>query len=274
MFVTRFAPSPTGLLHLGHAYSAWAAHSRARAAGGQFLLRLEDIDSTRCRPAYHEAVLEDLTWLSLQWDGAVRVQSEHLPDYQAALGRLAPFLYPCFCSRADIQRAQAAPHGAAPRYPGTCRTLTAAEATDRMASGAPYALRLDTARANQAAGRLRFFEEQAGWIDAEPERLGDVILARRDICTSYHLCVVHDDALQNVTHVIRGEDLRESTHIHVLLQQLLGLPTPTYAHHPLLRGPDGARLAKRDGAPTLRSLREAGASPESVLKRFQPSEDR
>ncbi len=237
------------------------------------MLRLEDIDATRCRPEYHKTIIDDLTWLDLTWDGPVRVQSEHLPDYQTALKKLEPFLYPCFCSRADILlRAQSAPHGAETLYPGTCRSLSPSAAAAKIATGGAYALRLNTTRALQTTGTLRFFEEDHGWMDAQPEKLGDVILARRDICTSYHLCVVHDDAVQKITHVIRGEDLRESTHIHVLLQRLLNLPTPIYAHHPLLHDDDGKRLAKRTGAPTLKTMREAGISAESVLKRFHQSE--
>jgi glutamyl-Q tRNA(Asp) synthetase len=259
MFVTRFAPSPTGFLHLGHAFSAWTAFSRAREAGGQFLLRLEDIDATRCKPEYAAAILEDLAWLQIAWDGAVRVQSAHLPDYAAALERLAErgLVYPCFCSRRDILRAQSAPHGAAGVYPGTCRALPA---TERR--------RLDAVRAVASAPALRFFEEGKGWVAAEPARLGDVILARRDVPTSYHLCVVHDDALQGVTHVIRGEDLAESTHTHVLLQHLLGAAAPVYAHHRLLTEAGGRRLAKRDFAATLRSMREAGETAQAVLQKF------
>jgi glutamyl-Q tRNA(Asp) synthetase len=271
--ITRFAPSPTGLLHLGHAFSAWVAYSRARAAGGAFLLRLEDIDSTRCKPAFAAAIIEDLTWLGLRWDGEIRVQSAHLPDYEAALGTLAArgLLYPCFCSRAEILRAQAAPHGAATVYPATCRDLPEAERRARIAAGAPYALRLNTGQAAGGLQDLRFFEENQGWITAEPGRLGDVILARRDVPTSYHLCVVHDDALQAVTHVTRGQDLFESTHIHVLLQRLFGLPTPIYAHHRLLTDSTGKRLAKRDFAVTLQSMREAGTQPGDLLRTITES---
>jgi len=267
MLVTRFAPSPTGHLHLGHAYSAWAAWRRAE----RFHLRLEDIDTTRCRPEYAAGILEDLEWLGLRWHGAPRVQSEHLPEYRAALAQLDSrgLLYPCFCTRAEIARAQSAPHGAEPVYPGTCRHLGPHEAAARIAAGAPHALRLNLERALAQAGPLRFFEESQGWITAQPQRLGDAVLARKDIPTSYHLCVVHDDAAQGITHVIRGEDLFEATHLHVLLQALLGLPTPIYAHHPLLRDASGRRLAKRDGAQTLRSLRQSGIAAEAILKRFK-----
>lgn len=266
--VSRFAPSPTGHLHLGHAYSAWAARRRADV----FHLRLEDIDATRCRPEYAAAIEEDLRWLGLAWDGPVRRQSAHFPEYAAALARLRErgLLYPCFCSRADIARAIAAPHGAEEQtYPGTCRHLTEAERQKRIAAGAPYALRLDMAAAQAQAGPLRFFEESAGWIAAQPMRLGDVVLARREMPASYHLCVVHDDAQQAITHVIRGEDLREATHIHVLLQTLLGLPTPVYIHHKLILGPDGNRLAKRDKSQTLRALRAAGTTAASILQNFE-----
>jgi glutamyl-Q tRNA(Asp) synthetase len=255
---------------LGHAFSAFCGWSRARAAGGRFLVRLEDIDATRCKPAFADGILEDLAWLGLHWDGDVRVQSAHLADYRAALDGLAGrgLLYPCFCTRAEIARAQAAPHGAEAVYPGTCRDLSEAERAARMAGGAAYALRLDVARAMEGVTGLRFFEEARGWIEAEPGRFGDVVLARKDTPTSYHLCVVHDDAAQGVTHVTRGEDLFEATHVQVLLQRLLGLPTPVYAHHRLLMDASGKRLAKRDKAATLRAMREAGISATDILERF------
>ncbi|HTJ90264.1 MAG TPA: tRNA glutamyl-Q(34) synthetase GluQRS [Acidocella sp.] len=265
---SRFAPSPTGFLHLGHAFSAWTAWARA----DRFWLRLEDIDTSRCRPEFCAGILEDLAWLGLDWEPEVRAQSEHFAEYGAALGRLEQrgLLYPCFCSRAEILRAQAAPHGADPVYPGTCRHLPAAERAAKIAAGAPYALRLDMAEALRQAGPARrFFDEAHGWTTAVPEAFGDVILARRDVPTSYHLCVVHDDALQGVTHVIRGEDLRAVTHLHVLLQALLDLPTPAYAHHRLLTDAAGKRLAKRDQAATLRALRAAGADPQDILRGFE-----
>ncbi|MDD2796295.1 tRNA glutamyl-Q(34) synthetase GluQRS [Acidocella sp.] len=264
---TRFAPSPTGYLHLGHAFSAWNAWVRADV----FRLRLEDIDSTRCRPEYAAAILEDLRWLGLEWDGEIRVQSTHLAQYQAALAILRGrgLLYPCFCTRAEIARAQAAPHGAEAVYPGTCRHLSEAARAERMNAGAAYALRLDMAAALRQAGALRFFEEGKGWIEARPLPFGDVVLARKDTPTSYHLCVVHDDALQGISHVIRGEDLFEATHVHVLLQALLGLPAPVYAHHRLLRDAQGRRLAKRDFAATLRSMRAAGVQPRAILRQFE-----
>lgn len=270
--VTRFAPSPTGLLHLGHAMSALHAWRRAREAGGRFLLRLEDIDAARCRPAFAEAILEDLAWLGLDWDGAVRVQSAHMAEYRAALEALAArgLLYPCFCTRAEIAREIAAsghaPHGAdGPLYPGTCRRLSADERAGRIARGEPYALRLDTAAAMEAAGTLTAEEEGEGAFVVDPRgRFGDVVLARKDTPASYHLCVTHDDALQGVTLVTRGIDLKPATHLHRLLQALMGWPAPRWRHHALLTGPDGKRLAKRDAALALRALREAGRSPAEV----------
>ena len=255
--VTRFAPSPTGFLHLGHAHAAVFAWRRARVAGGRFLLRLEDIDPARCRPEFAGAILEDLTWLGLDWDGPVRRQSEHMADYRRALERLArrELVYPCFCSRADIARSSAAPHGAdgARIYPGACRTLTASERSARIAAGAPYALRLDVAAA--LPGELDFEEDGEGVRRCNPLRFGDIVLARKDPPTSYHLCVTHDDALQGVTLVTRGMDLQPATDIHRLLQALMGWPAPRYAHHPLVTDATGRRLAKRDGAVTLRTLR-------------------
>jgi glutamyl-Q tRNA(Asp) synthetase len=271
MIVTRFAPSPTGLLHLGHAFSALCGWRRARAAGGKFLLRLEDIDSTRCKPEYAAAIAEDLVWLGLDWDGEIRVQSAQLPDYRAALGTLEArgLLYPCFCTRTEIAAAAAAPHGATPVYPGTCRALSHAARAKKIAAKNQFALRLDTQAALAEAKDLRFFEESEGWVTAEPARFGDIVLARKDTPTSYHLCVVHDDALQGVTHVTRGEDLRDATHVQILLQRLLGLPSPVYAHHRLLTDAAGRRLAKRDAAVTLRAMRDAGATPEDILARLR-----
>jgi len=237
-----------------------------------FRLRLEDIDGGRCRPEFAAAILEDLAWLGLDWDGEVRVQSAHLPEYQAALDRLDErgLLYPCFCTRSEIAAAQSAPHGVEPKYPGTCRALPEAE-RQALLGEKPYALRLDLAEAARQAGHARFFEEGQGWIDADVARFGDGVLARKDTPTSYHLCVVHDDALQGVTHVTRGEDLAAVTHVHVLLQRLLGLPTPVYVHHKLLLDGQGRRLAKRDKAATLRAMREAGESPAAILARLRDS---
>jgi glutamyl-Q tRNA(Asp) synthetase len=262
---TRFAPSPTGLLHLGHVYAA----AQARRAGGRFLLRLEDIDQARCHPVYAAAIIEDLTWLGFHWDGEVRTQSEHMEAYAKALNALADLLYPCFCTRAEILRevaqAASAPHApdGAPVYPGLCRYLSADERQRRIRSGAPYALRLDMQRA--AAGRNLWFEEVGqGRIACNPAAFGDVILARRDCPASYHLCVTHDDALQGVTLVTRGMDLQPATSVHRLLQDLLGWPTPAYAHHRLLTDETGRRLSKRDAANTVRALRDAGLAPADV----------
>lgn len=270
--VTRFAPSPTGYLHLGHAASALIAHRRAREAGGGFLLRIEDIDRTRCRPDFTAAILEDLASLGLDWDGDVRIQSEHMDDYRGALSALDAMglLYPCFCTRAEIAAAIAAsasaPHGPDAPYPGTCRTIDPVLAADRIASGTPYALRLrmDTAFARCASSRLRYHEDGQGWLAADPRPAGDIVLARKDVPASYHLCVTHDDALQGVTLVTRGEDLRSATPIHVLLQALFGWPTPAYAHHKLLTDETGRRLAKRDRALTLRALRAEGVTPAEI----------
>jgi len=269
---TRFAPSPTGYLHLGHAHSALTAWRRARDVGGRFLLRIEDIDRTRCRPEFTTAILEDLAWLGLDWDGDVRIQSEHLPEYRAVLDQLSDqgLLYPCFCTRADIQReigeSQSAPHApdGSPVYPGLCRGLPASQRTRRMESGTPYALRLDMAKSLKQISTLTFIEEGEGVRTAHPDSFGDIVLARKDSPASYHLCVTHDDARQGVTLVTRGEDLKAATDIHVLLQGLMGWPTPVYAHHGLLTDPSGRRLAKRDRAATLRQMRADGATPAQV----------
>jgi glutamyl-Q tRNA(Asp) synthetase len=270
MVITRFAPSPTGHLHLGHAFSAYNAWKRARTAQGRFLLRLEDIDPTRCRPDYAAAILDDLSWLGLDWDGPPRVQSAHLADYRTVLDALAEqgMVYPCFCTRTDIARSVAAPHGpdGAPLYPGTCRRLSAAERGERIAAGQPFALRLDMAAAYRPG--LSFHEESEGRTPCHPERFGDVVLARKDAPASYHLCVTHDDALQQVTLITRGEDLRPATDLHRLLQTLMGWPEPAYAHHRLLTDAAGRRLAKRDLAQTLRSLRAEGASARAIIERL------
>lgn len=280
--VTRFAPSPTGLLHLGHAFSALFARHAARDAGGRFLLRIEDIDQGRCRPEFEAAIYEDLTWLGLDWEKPVRRQSDCMADYEAALDHLNQMgvLYPCFCTRkdiqAEIQAAQGAPHLVkegpdGPLYPGTCRALSMAARETEAEAGTPFALRLDMARAveiahDMAGEPLTWFDLDRGEIHATPEIFGDVVLARKDTPTSYHLSVTLDDHVQGVTLVTRGEDLFPATHIHRLLQALLGLDTPTYRHHGLLMGPDGKRLAKRDRAQTLQRLRETGHTPEQVRR--------
>jgi len=269
--VTRFAPSPTGYLHLGHVRSALEGWRAAREAGGRFLLRLEDIDHTRCRAEYATAIAEDLTWLGLDWDGPIRRQSEHFADYRAALAQLeaAGLLYPCFCTRraiqAEIERAGGAPQGemGAP-YPGTCRHLGAAERNDKRRLAPDYALRLDVAAALARTGPLTWSEDGRR-VEAQPAVLGDVVLARKEMPTSYHLAVTVDDALQGVSLVTRGADLFAATHIHRLLQALLGLPTPQYRHHPLLTDAEGRRLAKRDRALSIRAMRQAGMTPTEIL---------
>lgn len=267
--VTRFAPSPTGALHLGHAASAIRAHDLARAAGGRFLLRIEDIDGTRSRPEHVEGILTDLGWLGLSWDGPVLSQSARLPDYQAGLVRLseARLLYPCFCTRADIAAAMTAPHddAAGSIYPGTCRRLDEAARRERLASE-PHAWRIDMARAVALADPLVWHDARAGWVDADPLSHGDVVLARKDAPASYHLAVTIDDAAQGVTDVVRGADLFAATHIHRLLQYLLGLPTPHYHHHPLLVNAAGRRLAKRDGAPSLAEMRARGVDGRTLAE--------
>lgn len=275
-FTTRFAPSPTGLLHRGHAFSALKAWSAAREAGGRFILRIEDIDTTRCRPDFEAALLDDLTWLGLSWEAPVRRQSEHLADYHSALQTLCDrgLAYRCFRTRKDVaQEMASAPHGPAHAFRGAA--LSPTEESDRLARGEPFAWRLSLEAARSELGGfadLAFREEgagpegQRGLIAARPDLAGDIILARKDVGVAYHLAVTLDDALQGVTHIIRGEDLFEATHIQRLLQALLGLPTPIYRHHALLRGADGVRLAKRLNSETLQSLRTAGMKPETLRK--------
>ncbi|HWA51372.1 MAG TPA: tRNA glutamyl-Q(34) synthetase GluQRS [Dongiaceae bacterium] len=267
MIVTRFAPSPTGLLHLGHAHSALFGWHKARDEAGRFLLRIEDIDPARCRPEFEAAILADLAWLGIDWDGPVRRQSEHLADYRRALDRLTELglLYPCFCSRKDIAAAASAPHGPEGLlYPGTCRTLPPDEARMRQERGDPYALRFDVAKASHLSGPLTFHDQRAGLVSVEPGLLGDVVLARRDAPASYHLCVTVDDDLQGVTLVTRGVDLFHATHIQRQIQAILGLKCPYYEHHLLVTNAAGVRLSKRDGAMSLAALRESGRSPAEV----------
>lgn len=267
-FVTRFAPSPTGYLHRGHAFSALTAFGAAREAGGRFLLRIEDIDATRCRPEYEAAIHEDLAWLGLGWETPVRRQSDHLADYRRALAALGErgLLYRCFRTRREAAEAiESAPHGRMEAFRGS--PLSAEEEAGRITAGEPYAWRLSLAAAEQALGGfggLTFVEEghgpdgEQGLVTARPALGGDVVLARKDVGVAYHLAVTVDDALQTVSHVIRGQDLFEATHVQRLLQALLGLPTPVYRHHRLLAGSDGKRFAKRNRAETLRALREGG----------------
>ena len=274
-FVTRFAPSPNGWLHLGHAFSALTAFDAARAAGGRFLLRIEDIDGGRSRRELEAAILDDLAWLGVRWEEPVRRQSEHLDEYAAILARLdaAALLYPCFCTRREIESALTAPHGPEGSiYPGTCRRLTATERADRIGAGQPFARRLDLIAALTRTGSLAFEESgRRSPVDAVrlAREIGDVVLARKDVPTSYHLAVVHDDALQGVTTVIRGVDLAFATPLHRLLQALLQLPVPAYRHHRLITDPSGRRFAKRDGSATLRALREAGVTPAEIRARFE-----
>jgi glutamyl-Q tRNA(Asp) synthetase len=272
--VSRFAPSPTGKLHLGSAFSALLAYDMARARHGRFLLRIEDIDRVRCRPEFTTAIFEDLAWLGLTWEQPVRVQSEHFDDYRAGLQRLEAMglIYPCFCTRADIAReihaAASAPHGPdGALYPGTCRHLDGAERKRRMAREA-YALRLDVAKAVAKTGPLSWSDELIGSIAANPVSMGDVVLARKDFPAAYHLSVTIDDHLQGITLVVRGQDLFHSTHIHRLLQALLGYATPLYHHHRLLLDKEGKRLAKRERATTIASLREDGVSPAEIRARI------
>ncbi len=269
--VARFAPSPTGYLHLGHAYSALFAARAAAKGGGRFLLRIDDIDTARCRPEFEAAIYEDLAWLGLAWEAPVRRQSEHLDDYAAALARLDArgVLYPCFSTRkeiaAEVARMQSAPHGPdGPLYPGTCRGMSAAERAERIAAGRPYAMRLDVAAALRQSPRLTWHDRGGGTRQARPELLGDVMVARKETAASYHLSVVVDDHRQGVTLVTRGDDLFAASHLHRLLQGLLDYDAPAYHHHRLLTDDDGERLAKRADAVAIRAFRAAGQSPAAV----------
>ncbi|UUL81574.1 tRNA glutamyl-Q(34) synthetase GluQRS [Sphingomonas qomolangmaensis] len=274
MIVSRFAPSPTGRLHAGHAVSAITAHDFARARGGRFLLRIEDIDGTRSRPEHVAGILDDLAWLGLTRDGPVVYQSARLARYQQSLDRLRArgLLYPCFCTRADIAASGSAPHGPGGAvYPGTCRTLSPETRAARV--GQPHAWRIDMAAAVAITGALEWHDDSEGTVRADPLAQGDVVLARKDAPASYHLAVTIDDAAQGVTDVVRGADLFAATDIHRLLQALLDLPTPRYHHHPLLLGADGERLAKRSGAPSLAAMRAEGidgAAFATALRTGQP----
>ncbi|MGJ5141492.1 tRNA glutamyl-Q(34) synthetase GluQRS [Bradyrhizobium oligotrophicum] len=283
--VFRFAPSPNGYLHLGHAYSALLNVRCAQQSGGRLLLRIEDIDPTRCRPEFEQAIYEDLAWLGIAWEQPVRRQSEHLAEYRAALDRLRGMglVYPSFESRAEIARlvAQRDADGAWPRdpdgaplYPGTATSLSEARRAGLMAGGVPYALRLDMAAAIARVGRLAWDEQgagpsgESGRVEARPEAWGDVVLARKETPTSYHLSVVIDDALQGVTEVVRGQDLFHATSVHRLLQVLLGLPAPAYRHHQLIRDAQGHKLSKSTQATGLRALRAEGVSPAEIRHRI------
>jgi len=274
MIVSRFAPSPTGGLHLGHAWSAIQAHDRAKNEGGRFLLRIEDTDVTRSRPEHVAGIIEDLEWLGLGWD-EMSVQSERLALYDAALDRLrdAGLAYPCFCTRAEIAREVAAslhaPHGPdGPLYPGTCRAIDSTTREERMATEA-FAWRLDAEEAARRAGPLTWTDELAGTMPVEPLTLGDLVLKGKDRPASYHLAVVVDDAAQDITHVVRGRDIMPSTHAHRLLQAVLGLPEPVYHHHALVLDANGNRLAKRHGAPTLADWRIEGMEGNAVAGRLR-----
>jgi glutamyl-Q tRNA(Asp) synthetase len=277
--VFRFAPSPNGYLHLGHALSALVNFDMARAAGGRFLLRIEDIDAARCRPHYEQAIYEDLAWLGITWEEPVRRQSAHLDDYRAALGRLDGLLYPSFETRGEIARLVAErerhapwprdPDGA-PLYPGDARSLAAAERRRRMEAGEPYALRLDMAAALARTGALSWIEIDCGSkttpVAASPQMWGDVVLARKETPTSYHLSVVIDDAEQGVTHVVRGQDLFAATSVHRVLQALFALAAPIYHHHRLILDAHGQKLSKSTRATALRALRETGASSADIRR--------
>jgi glutamyl-Q tRNA(Asp) synthetase len=277
--VFRFAPSPNGYLHLGHALSALVNFDMARAAGGRFLLRIEDIDAARCRPHYEQAIYEDLAWLGITWEDPVRRQSAHLDDYRAALGRLEGLLYPSFETRGEIARLVAErerhapwprdPDGA-PLYPGEARLLPAVERRRRMEAGEPYALRLDMAAALARTGALSWIETDCGGkttpVAASPQMWGDVVLARKETPTSYHLSVVIDDADQGVTHVVRGQDLFAATSVHRVLQALFALTAPIYHHHRLILDAHGQKLSKSTRATALRSLRETGTSSADIRR--------
>ena len=270
--VSRFAPSPTGRLHLGHAYSAILNETRARAAGGRFVLRIEDIDAGRCKPEHEDAIYEDLAWLGLTWDGPVLRQSERMNVYAARLNdlRARGLAYRCFRTRADVAEAMGAAH-APPKGGFRPGPLGPAEEAALLAEEQPFAWRLDLDRALGAAGEVTYMEEVAGAPVvrvADPGAHGDVVIARKDVGTSYHLASVTDDIASGVTHVIRGADLSEAAPLHALLYALFGAPAPTYAHHALIEGPDGRRLAKRDRSVTLAALREAGATPADVRARL------
>ncbi len=282
--VFRFAPSPNGELHLGHAFSALVAYDMAKRTGGRFLLRIEDIDIGRCRPEFEAQILEDLTWLGLEWEEPVRRQSEHFETYREAVAKLEAMglLYPCFATRKEIAEAVAkkGPHAldpeGAPLYPGLYRDVDTNEIKSLKASGAPHALRIDISRAIEVAAKrtgepMSFLEIDAEWSSperqaADPARWGDAVIARKDVPTSYHLAVVVDDALQGVTHVVRGQDLYAATDIHRLLQILLDLPEPTYHHHRLILDDTGQKLAKSRKDESLKALREAGVSWEEIRR--------
>ena len=278
--ITRFAPSPTGHLHLGHALAATVAYETSRALGGHMLLRMEDIDASRVREEYYSAIEEDLHWLGIDWQGSPVRQLERMPVYHEALAQLQEMdlVYPCFCTRKEIQAMTTAPQqgddAEAALYPGICRALCRAEREAKMRERPGFAWRLDAHKASSLLGDASFLDLRHGKIRIDAALLGDVVLARKDIGISYHLAVVIDDAAQNITHVTRGDDLLLSTHVHGLLQHLLGLPHPLYLHHELVCDDQGKRLAKRHDALSLRSMREAGIRPSEIMERLRPILDR
>jgi len=281
-YVTRFAPSPSGRLHKGHAFSALTAYRAAQENGGRFLLRIEDIDTDRCKPEFIDGIFEDLTWLGLTWEKPVRLQSQHYEDYSTALDTLrqAGVLYPCFCTRKDIReeikRAESAPHApergtSGPVYPGLCRHKDRAEGQAMIADGKAHAWRLNLMAALEIIDKpLIWHDEIMGDIIAAPYEIGDVVLARKDMPTSYHLSVVIDDAAQGISHVVRGIDLFQATHIHIVLQNLLGLPTPVYHHHALSLDEQGERFAKRNKSATLEAMRLVGVSAADLISGLFP----
>lgn len=274
-FVTRFAPSPTGFLHLGHAASAFHVWEAARRAGGRVLLRIEDIDLGRCKPEYTEAIFEDLAWLGFEWDGPARIQSEHFEDYERVVERLTALglTYRCFRSRSDIAKAQSE-LGLPPGTPFTATALPADAEAERLDRGDAFTWRLSLQKCRDFLGpaydqltfQLITSPGKQQTVKARPEIHGDINLTRKDSPTAYHVASTHDDALQAITHVIRGDDLKDAAHIHVLLQALMGWPQPVYTHHPLVLGPDGKRLAKRFASQSLASLRADGLSPVDVRR--------
>ena len=271
MVITRFAPSPTGRLHMGHAYSALFASSLAADEGGKFLLRIEDIDTSRCRKEYTEGIYEDLEWLGILWEPDVLIQSNRFDAYRNSINVLREMgvLYPCFCSRKKIEAEQSneglAPHGSgSPKYSGHCHKIGSKIRRDRIAQGEPHSWRLDCSAAFSITGELRWIDRLAGETIVDPSILGDIIISRKDIATSYHLAVTLDDAEQGVTLISRGEDLIESTHVHRLLQCLLGLPVPHWCHHKLIKNEEGKRFSKREGSLTLKEMRGSGIRAEDL----------
>ena len=272
--ITRFAPSPTGNLHLGHAYSALFAEREARTGNGKFLVRIEDIDTARCNSAFEASIFEDLSWLGLTWEKPVRKQSNHMADYVKGLKKLENLglLYRCTLSRKELSEVMSAPHpdnasnGTQKTPTDTLRYISAIENERRLGAGAPYAIRLHMGAALKLAGNLKWYDCEHGEQIAEPETFGDIVLARKDIATSYHLSVTIDDAIQGITRVTRGNDLLPATHIHRLLQELLELPTPDYHHHKMITDKNGLRLAKRNKSSTLQEMKKSGQNPEDIIQ--------